>query len=241
MPETWIDCLPGASALPREERERVDAVPNRKRSYNAGHVLLFEEDNAPMLFVVENGWAAALRNLADGAEQILDLFIPGQIIGLREVNSDESVLTYRALTDLDVRLVRKSDMQDLVKGCPSVGALIFRAITREESWLLDRITALAQRDAAQRLVHLLLELADRILMDSDEVTGNDFQMPLTQEQLGSIVGITPVHVSRTLKKLKEEGLVSFDTGTVRILDRDRCLTFSEYDARQMRMHHSKPE
>ena len=241
MSENWIECLPGGSALPREERERVDAVPHRKRRYQAGHVLLFEDDDAPMLFVVENGWAAALRNLADGAEQILDLFIPGQIIGLREVTSDESILSYHALTDLDVRLIRKSDMQELIKDCSSIGELIFHAISREESWLLDRITALAQRDAAQRLVHLLLELADRISMNSGEATGSDFEMPLTQEQLGSIVGITPVHVSRTLKKLKEEGLVTFDNGSVRILDRDRCLTFSEYDARQMRMGHSETE
>lgn len=241
MSDMWIDRLSGGNALAREERERVDAVPNRKRRYQAGHVLLFEDDDAPMLFVVENGWAAAVRNLPDGAEQILDVFLPGQIIGLREVTSVDSILSYQALTDLDVRLVRKNDMQDLIKHCSSVGDLIFAAIAREESWLLERITALAQRDAAQRLVHLLLELADRTAMNPAKATGNEFEIPLTQEQLGSITGITPVHVSRTLKKLKNEGLVTFDSGRVRILDRDRCQAFSGYDARQMRLDHLEPE
>lgn len=84
-------------------------------------------------------------------------------------------------------------MQAPIKHCSSVGELMFRAIARIAARLLDRITALGQREAAQRAAHLLLEPADRISISSNKIAPIEFQMLLTQDRLGSIAGITPVH------------------------------------------------
>ena len=111
MPESWIDRWSGGSSLERDDRARLESISTRGRTFEAGQVLVFEEDDAPLMFFVERGWAAAVRDLADGSMQILDLFLAGQIIGLREITSPDAISSYRALTDLDVRILRKSEMQ----------------------------------------------------------------------------------------------------------------------------------
>ncbi len=250
MSETWIDRWASGLSLERDDRDLLESITTRERTFEAGQVLVFEDDDAPLLFFVEQGWAAAVRDLADGSMQILDLFLAGQIIGLREITTPDAISSYRALTDLDVRILRKSDMQDLVERSASIRDRVFEAIAREEAWLLERITMLGQRDAAQCLAHLMLELADRLargpaaarssLLSKNGASGAGsaeagFELPLNQEQLGNIVGITPVHVSRTLKQLASEELVEVDRTQVRILDRDRCEAFADYDLRRMRL------
>ncbi|MBY6204332.1 Crp/Fnr family transcriptional regulator [Halomonas denitrificans] len=244
MSGSWIDRWSGGLSLERDDRRRLESISTRGRSFEAGQVLVFEDDDAPLLFFVERGWAAAVRDLADGSMQILDLFLAGQIIGLREITSPDAISSYRALTDLDVQIIRKCEMQDLIEHCAPIREQVFRAIAREEAWLLERITMLGQRDAAQCLAHLMLELEDRLSASaggsasakpSGNGTDDGFDLPLNQEQLGNIVGITPVHVSRTLKQLASDGLLEVDRNRVRILDRTRCEDFSDYDRRRMRL------
>ncbi len=239
MSETWIDRWSGGSSLDGDDRARLDSIATRGRTFEAGQVLVFEEDDAPLLFFVERGWAAAVRDLADGSMQILDLFLAGQIIGLREINSADAISSYRALTDLEVRILRKSEMQELIEHSASIRDRVFQAIAREEAWLLERITMLGQRDAAQCLAHLMLELADRLSVRPGATAASEpeatFELPLNQEQLGNIVGITPVHVSRTMKQLASDELLVVDRNEVRILDRERCEAFADYDRRRMRL------
>lgn len=239
MPESWIDRWSGGSSLERDDRARLESISTRGRTFEAGQVLVFEEDDAPLMFFVERGWAAAVRDLADGSMQILDLFLAGQIIGLREITSPDAISSYRALTDLDVRILRKSEMQKLIEHSTSIRDRVFQAIAREEAWLLERITMLGQRDAAQCLAHLMLELADRLSArpgaNSASKPEAAFELPLNQEQLGNIVGITPVHVSRTMKQLASDELLEVDRNGVRILDRERCEAFADYDRRRMRL------
>jgi CRP-like cAMP-binding protein len=89
-----------------------------------------------------------------------------------------------------------------------------------------------QRDARQRLAHLLCELWYRL----DQVGHADeggFECPLTQEQLGGILALTAVHVNRTLKQLRTEGLVSFQQKRVELPDRKRLEQVAGFDPRYL--------
>jgi CRP-like cAMP-binding protein len=139
------------------------------------------------------------------------------------------------LTDLETRVFRKAALQEVIDECPGVAARIFEVIAREEAWLLERITTLGQRNAAQCITHLLLELGDRLSIADPGVDPNAYTLPLNQEQIGSVAGITSVHVSRTLKQLSDDGLLCMNGDQVEIHDRAACEAFSEYDLRRMRL------
>ena len=54
-----------------------------------------------------------------------------------------------------------------------------------------------------------------------------FHLPLTQRQIGSCVGITPIHVNRTVRGLREAGIVVVEGKAATILDRDRLVRLAE--------------
>jgi CRP-like cAMP-binding protein len=85
-----------------------------------------------------------------------------------------------------------------------------------------------------RTAHLLLELSDRVkaccIDDPDS-----YYCPLTQYQLADALGLTPIHLNRMLRDLREEGLVLFRSNRVEILDRQRLVALAEYDGEFMRM------
>lgn len=238
MSESWIERLADGAEFTDEGREHLKDLVCRRRTYKAGQRLLFEDDDAPMLYIIEAGWAAAQRELSDGSVQLLELFLAGQIIGLREVASMAAVSSITALTDLDVALVRKEEMQAYIDESSEIAAPLLRMIAREEAWLHERILTLGQRDAAACLAHLFLELGDRLALGTHAETLEEYALPLSQEQLGSMLGITSVHVSRTLKQLSERGILEVEAGRVRLVDRGRCEALADYQSRRMRMRGS---
>jgi CRP-like cAMP-binding protein len=235
MSQNRVDQLLNLEELGVEDRERLGAIPLRRRRFDAEEALQFQDDKAPALFIVDQGWAAAVRELSDGSAQILDLFLPGQIIGLREVASGSTAFSCKALTEMVVHSCPKHELMEQVESSPAISARLFRTIAREEAWVMERIALLGQGDAAQGIAHLMLELADRLALAAGGTTLEEFELPLNQEQIGSVIGVTSVHVSRTLGELKDQGLLEFSDGRVRILDRDRCQTFAEYDRKRMRL------
>lgn len=238
MDRQWVDNLIAWQRLEKAERDSLLAVETRVRRFESGQTLQFEDDEAPCLHVVEAGWAAAVRELIDGSVQILDLFLPGQIIGLREVASADTVSSCRALTEMTVRTCRKDAVMDVIDRWPAIGEQMFRMIALEEAWLLERIACLGQCDAAHSITHLLLELADRLALAAGDPGPRDFDLPLTQEQIGSIVGVTSVHVSRTVTELERKGLLSIHAGRVHFENLAGCEAFAEYDRRRMRIDHA---
>ena len=235
MEIAWIDRLADGATLPDKERQRLEDLICRRRTFEAGQVVVFENEGAPLLYIIERGWAAAVRELVDGSTQLLDLFLPPQVMGLREIASSAAVSSYQALTELDVAVCRKADMQALIDDSSTLAAPLFRLVAREEAWLHERITLLGQQDAASSLLHLFLELSDRLAVGTDAPTISEFDLPLSQEQIGNLVGITSVHVSRTLTELAKEGLVKVEGNKVRFLDRPRCQERAEYESSRMRI------
>jgi CRP-like cAMP-binding protein len=77
----------------------------------------------------------------------------------------------------------------------------------------DRLTAIGARDARSNLLHFLLDLHDR-LKPRNMTQADGFKMPLTQQHLAEAVGATVVHVHRTLRMLRHEGLLTLDRGRV---------------------------
>jgi CRP-like cAMP-binding protein len=96
------------------------------------------------------------------------------------------------------------------------------AIHRE--WELS----LGRRTALSRIAALFCEM--RLRLEVVGMTeGQTYALPLTQTDLAECLGLTPIHVNRTLKELREQGLVHFKSGRVTILDWDRLRDVAEFD------------
>lgn len=210
------------------ELELLASLERGARDYPAGSVLSEAGDELRDFFTLTRGWGAATRPLADGQRQVLDLFLPGQIMGLREIGFNQSQSRLIAVTDLTACPFPRSRLEEIFQQSPRLGLLLFRSLTIDNAVLTERIINIGRKTAIERLAHLLLELHVRLAVE-----GSEFDLPLNQEMIADALGLTPVHISRVLTELKGEGLVSIKNNRVRLIDLDALTALAEFDARYL--------
>jgi CRP-like cAMP-binding protein len=174
---------------------------------------------APRLKWVLSGWTCEMRVLPDGRRQIFSFGIPGDAVLSRPVNAANpcAVVALTSVECIDVA-------QTLARAKEADRAEIWKAMQQALTLAQDRryedIIRLGRRSALQRLADLLLELHDRLAQIgmADE---RGFHLPLTQEHLADALGLSVVHVNRSLKALRLDGLATFRFGRVTQFDRQR--------------------
>jgi CRP-like cAMP-binding protein len=100
---------------------------------------------------------------------------------------------------------------------PQLAAALERAAAEEHHFLLQQIARLGRQTAHERLAHLLLELNFR-LGQRGLAAGGALDMPLTQENLADALGLSVVHVNRTLQQMRRENVIELARGRLRLLD-----------------------
>jgi len=189
--------------------------------------LLSDTESLSHFFVFESGWAVREKHLSDGRRQILNLVLPGDCPGLRASlfgMQDERLVT---ISEATVYAVNADDILTLFRTQPKMAAAVAWSAAREEAILADHIVSLGRRTAYERIAHLFLELYQR-LDAVGQVAEYGFRFPVTQEILSDLLGLSLVHVNRTLRRLREDGLVRVEAGVVRFEDIQRLRAISEF-------------
>jgi CRP-like cAMP-binding protein len=199
-----------------EERQLRLAIRLADR-YPAGAQVFGGETRKIGLIV--SGWACEASILLDGRRQIFSILLPGDIV-FPQPPGGRCVHTLMALTGIGVADIT-NEVGDM--GCDSnLSAAVTHSMNDREERLLNQIVRLGRLSAYERVVHLLLEMRDR-LTASDQVVNDCFPMPLTQEVLADALGLSMVHLNRTLQQLRRDKLIEFKAGSVTLL-RPRALS-----------------
>jgi DNA-binding transcriptional ArsR family regulator len=123
----------------------------------------------------------------------------------------------QALTAATVVIIPRDALEELAFARPPVGKALWLETLVDGSLFREWIANVGRRDARARIAHLLCEFAMRLEAAGLAAT-NSYELPMTQEQLGDTLGLTSVHVNRTLMALAEEGLIEREQRSVRISD-----------------------
>lgn len=198
----------GASAAGNSAAADLLAAVRQVHRY-ANRQPIAKPDSGANLHILVSGWALRVEYLPDGSHQIVDVLVPGD----SWTNSPPNALD--ACGPVTIAIV------DLSALSPSTRMLVDRgchAARREEmERLRSRIVSLGQRAARGRLCHFIAETHAR-LATVGLADDRGFACPLTQEQLGDTLGLTAVHINRTLRRLRDEGLVTIAKGRFEMLD-----------------------
>ena len=215
-------------ALSGDDLDILERFHRRRRSFLAGHEMLFEGQKNQSAFILAQGWACSYKMLPDGSRQIVDFQVPGDFLGLRSVlfrTTDHSV---EAVTRIEASEVLPSDILDGFAKSPCLATAVLWAASRDEAMVVEHLVNLGRRSAEERLAHILLELGARLhLVGIGDKTG--FACPLTQYHLADALGLSAVHVNRVLRHLREEGLVTFQKGHVSVNDFDGLVELAGFD------------
>jgi CRP-like cAMP-binding protein len=216
------------TSLSSAELDILDTLYDDTRPVAANRDIVTEGYKYDALAVLREGIAIRYRVLRDGRRQILNLVLPGDFIGFPACFFDTALYSITALTGAVVSSIPFPRLFQLFAQYPRIGAAIFWLFSCEAAMYAERLVGIGQRSAVERLAHLLLELLTRLQVIglADE---RSFRMPLTQEQIGDILGLTGVHVSRTFRQLRDDGLVSIGGQVLTIKDFNAISALADFE------------
>lgn len=180
------------------------------------------------LFVNHDGWLFRYKILHNGDRQITDFILPHQIFGLQACVFKTALYSVATITDVSLSSIRFGAVDNIFDQIPALANALFWSALCESAILAEHLIDTSRRSAYERVSHLVLELFVR-LNAANMTDGMSFDMPLTQELIGSALGLTTVHVNRTLRSLREDKLILIDGRRVTILDFDALSLVSDFD------------
>ncbi len=206
--------------LHQESLAYLDGLQRNVQRFAAGADLIVEGESCDRIFVLQQGWTFSYKMLPDGRRQILNFGLPGDFLGVRASLFETAEHSRAALTDVVVSSFPARMIAEICRTRPEIALAIQWASAREQAMLAEHLVSLGRRSAYERLAHLLLELLNRLQLVG--MAGEaSYALPLTQEILADALGLSIVHVNRTLRKLRERGLVETRDRKVVIRNVDR--------------------
>jgi len=213
------------------EKAALDGLTMGSRHYRRGTVIRPEHGALGDIYVVQSGWIFCSALLEDGRRQIVRLHFQGDVLGLDSLAFAKAPDAVTALTDAEVCLIDRMKLGRLFADHPRLGALLFAVQQVDRVTLTDRLISLGRASARGRVAALLLWIASRLRFSGIPVDGG-FALPLTQEEIGDLTGLTAVHVNRTMRVLSEQNLIARSGNSLRILDSERLTRLADYNDRR---------
>lgn len=205
------------SPLSNSDKELLDSLEKSPKSYIKGTTVWDQGSSSDHFYTVKSGWAFSHRVLEDGSRQVLDIFVPGDIVGLREFAFNKRVSGLTVMNDADLCAFPKTRLTEVFAESLLLCNIFFMIAARDQAILMERLVNLGRRSARQKLAHFLVEISERLKKTNSDI-GAHSKLPLTQPMLGDALGLSAVHVNRTFRELKDEGLINPGKGDVELLD-----------------------
>lgn len=221
----YAPLAPDEAALLRQVTARPVSVPARTE-------LVRDGEAAPRPQVLLEGWACRQRLLADGRRQIVVVLLPGDLIGLGQRRRSlpfGSVATLTPAQICEAGALREAAAGGVQEAGKETGlaAALRQAREMEELWLVNQVVRLGRQTAYERVAHFLLELRER-LTAVDRVQENRFSFPITQEVLADALGLSVVHMNRTMQQLRRDGLIEQRATAITLRDVPALVSIADY-------------
>lgn len=182
-----------------------------------GKTLFAEGEDADTVFEIVQGILKLYKLLPDGRRQIMGFVSTDKLIGF----SDEDSYEYTAEALTEVRLCRYSRAQfdRLLDEVPGFARRVLSARSRDLNSAQDQMLLLGRKTAMERIATFLLNLGK---MQQKTSGGALLHLPMTRADIADYLGLTIETVSRTLTKLKHDGIIGLPEAVeIRFIDRHR--------------------
>jgi CRP-like cAMP-binding protein len=227
--ERVVRKLATRAPLDEADRQAVMALPFVERSYHATTYVVREGD-APRRHCdfISAGFAFRQKLTSNGGRQIVSIHMPGDFIDLQHLFLNIADHSVQALTPLEVVGIERQALRHIALERPAVGSALWIDALVDSSIYREWVMNIGRRDARARIAHILCEVSIR-MRAAGILSEERFELPLTQEQLADAVGLTPVHVNRTLKSLVDDGVVYRDKRYISFTDWNAIATIGGFN------------
>ena len=226
--------------LAEGDRAALLALPFVHRTVNA-HTYSVREGDPPLgCAVLLSGYAVRHKSTGDGARQILGIHVPGAALDLQHLFLNVSDHNVQMLTRGELAIISRAALHGLACARPEVMRAILVDTLAEASIFREWLLNVGRRDSRARIAHLLCEFAKR-LEAAGLAEDGAYELPMNQEQLADAVGLTAVHVNRTLRALENEGLIERNKRRMFVRDPQRLGEVADFSDRYLHLERQDTE
>lgn len=225
--------------LPEDDRRRLNAAIGSPRSVPADQDLAREGDETGDVRLILEGFACRYKLLRDGSRQIVAFLIPGDFCDLHVFilqKMDHSIGTLSPARVVDIprpQILALTERPALARAL-WWATLVDEAILRE--WLLN----IGQRESEERIAHIICELHVRLKVVG-LADGGRFALPITQAEIGDALGLSAIHVNRSLQTLRAQGLITLHHRELVINDPNRLTAMCGFNPNYLHLTGGKQD
>jgi CRP-like cAMP-binding protein len=210
------------------ERQALASVILRTRTCRTGEVMVREDDEISESTLLLEGFAARTKTLRDGKRQITSVHVSGDFVDLHAFLLKKIDHSIEALTPCTIAAVPHKELERITEQFPHLTRLLWLSTVIDAAIHRTWIVAMGRRSSVAQMAHFICEMYLRLVVPGPTPHWR-FRLPLTQTELGDILGLSSVHVNRVIQDLRGRGLLTWQDQAVTINDWDRLAGLAEFD------------
>lgn len=228
MSHALVGKLSGFARLTPQSVAALKQATATHKAFPAGHDLIREGDTPGPVFVVLEGWVCRYKMLPGGGRQILAFLIPGDCCDLHVGMLAEMDHGIQTLTEASVSTIAGPAMEEILDAHPDIARAMYIGQLVDEGILRSWMVSMGRRSSIERVAHLMCELYLR-LVKVEQVGKTAVTVPLSQVVLADALGMTPVHINRVLRELREAGAMQLQRRQLIIKDAKKLVHIAGFD------------
>ncbi|MFN3389666.1 MAG: Crp/Fnr family transcriptional regulator [Allosphingosinicella sp.] len=230
----YVDCrhcpLRRTSAfrpLEGAELDFVRSIKTAQPSFPARTDIIQAGTVSERVYTLYSGWAFRYVMVRRGARQILDVLLPGDLIGLQSPLTGKVRHSVRSVTEVELCDLDGERFKSLFDDMPDLAEALVATLLYEEHRADIRLMLLGRQRPTERLAYFLLELRER-LMRRGMTDGREFLLPLTYVQLADLIGVSRSQIGASLGDIRDQGWAHLRDGRLVFEDMERMVEGTGY-------------
>ena len=205
--------LMALSDLPRSDLRALGDLPYSDMTVARNRVLIDHTSDPLKCFVMVAGWAYSYAVMPNGRRQVFHIYQEGDVVGFDDLMFHQNTFSVSAITNCRLANISIDRMRLFLSRNIRLSASLYAMSSLNQIVIMDRMQAIARLEPKPRMAHFLLEIMSRTRVTSEFHNGrrgqsNVFNLPMRQGLIADCVGMSAVHVSRTLSWFVEKGIIS---------------------------------
>ncbi len=213
--------------LSASDLDSLDSIISGELTIRRRHDLIIDGYEYRKLSFLKDGYAVRYKLLRNGKRQILNVVLPGDIVGLPGSFYERATYSVMAISDLRLHVCALDAYVQLCYRRPQFGLALTWMAVQEAATYAEHVIDVGRRTPIERLSHFLLELHARLLAVGHAEAAR-FTLPFSQEVMADVLGLSVPHLNRMMQRLRAEKLIA---------DRERTVEFVDAPAMQALAHY----
>ncbi|HEU4925292.1 MAG TPA: Crp/Fnr family transcriptional regulator [Burkholderiales bacterium] len=228
MIEAHLRRLRKRDTIDAAEERSIQRIVSETRRVPAHKTLIREGEELQHSILLIDGWLGRAVHMKTGVRQITALHVAGDFADLHGFTLKHLDHDLVALTDCIVAVVPHERLRQLTNEFPHLTRMYWFSTNVDAAVHRQWAVSLGRRNAIARMAHLFCELLLRLEVVG-KTDGSSYDFPLTQDQLASCLGLTSVHVNRTLQALRRQGIIELQNKRLTVFDLPALKKIAEFD------------